>query len=166
MWTPKTDQLILFFFFFSFPSYISGVHHFWVRFLRMWPFFNPSIKVVTFRGSFLLLQCQFWSYWYDSSQKQIHRKSGNWTQVCHSQGRHLNAMLTRCFVWITWAQACALLAFIGQGQMNMKFVRPKSLNSIPNSTQIDWKPYEIIGAEIFAFSHPCDLVKCRFQLSS
>ena len=23
------------FFFFSFPSYISGVHHFWVRFLRM-----------------------------------------------------------------------------------------------------------------------------------
>ena len=23
----------------AFPSYISGVHHFWVRFLRMWPFF-------------------------------------------------------------------------------------------------------------------------------
>ena len=39
----------IFFFFFSFPSYISGVHHFWVRFLRMWPFFNPTIKVVTFR---------------------------------------------------------------------------------------------------------------------
>ena len=38
-----------FFFFFAFPSYISGVHHFWVRFLRMWPFFNPTIKVVTFR---------------------------------------------------------------------------------------------------------------------
>ena len=37
------------FFFFAFPSYISGVHHFWVRFLRMWPFFNPTIKVVTFR---------------------------------------------------------------------------------------------------------------------
>ena len=37
------------YFFFSFPSYISGVHHFWVRFLRMWPFFNPTIKVVTFR---------------------------------------------------------------------------------------------------------------------
>ena len=37
------------FFFFSFPSYISGVHHFWVRFLRMWPFFNPTIEVVTFR---------------------------------------------------------------------------------------------------------------------
>ena len=36
-------------FFFAFPSYISGVHHFWVRFLRMWPFFNPTIKVVTFR---------------------------------------------------------------------------------------------------------------------
>ena len=28
-----------FFFFFAFPSYISGVHHFWVRFLRTWPFF-------------------------------------------------------------------------------------------------------------------------------
>ena len=24
-----------FFFFFAFPSYISGVHHFWVRFLRL-----------------------------------------------------------------------------------------------------------------------------------
>ena len=35
--------------FFPFPTYISGVHHFWVRFLRMWPFFNPTIKVVTFR---------------------------------------------------------------------------------------------------------------------
>ena len=32
----------------SHPSYISGVHHFWVRFLRMWPFFNPTFKVVTF----------------------------------------------------------------------------------------------------------------------
>ena len=38
----------VFWFFFAFPSYISGVHHFWVRFLRMWPFFNPTIKVVTF----------------------------------------------------------------------------------------------------------------------
>ena len=38
-----------FFFFFAFPSYISGVHLFGVRFLRMWPFFNPTIKVVTFR---------------------------------------------------------------------------------------------------------------------
>ena len=39
----------VFVFVFAFPSYISGVHHFWVRFLRMWPFFNPTIKVVTFR---------------------------------------------------------------------------------------------------------------------
>ena len=38
-----------FFFFFAFPSNISGVHHFWVRFLCMWPFFNPTIKLVTFR---------------------------------------------------------------------------------------------------------------------
>ena len=30
-------------------------HHFWVRFLRIRPFFNPTIKVVTFRlGVFLL----------------------------------------------------------------------------------------------------------------
>ena len=34
--------------FLAFPSYISGVHHFWVRFLRIRPFFNPTIKVVTF----------------------------------------------------------------------------------------------------------------------
>ena len=51
------------YFFFAFPSYISGVHHFWVRFLRMCPFFNPTIKVVTFHlrgwcvlGVFLLLE--------------------------------------------------------------------------------------------------------------
>ena len=46
LWQPF---FFFFFFFFAFPSYISGVHHFWVRFLRMWPFFNPTIKVVTFR---------------------------------------------------------------------------------------------------------------------
>ena len=40
---------IFLFFFFAFPSYFSGVHHFWVRFLCMCPFFNPTIKVVTFR---------------------------------------------------------------------------------------------------------------------
>ena len=33
----------------AFPSYISGVHHFWVRFVCVWPFFNPTIVVVTFR---------------------------------------------------------------------------------------------------------------------
>ena len=45
----------------AFPSYTSGVHHFWVWFLRMWPFSNPTIKLVTFRlrgwcvlGMFLL----------------------------------------------------------------------------------------------------------------
>ena len=31
----------------AFPSYISG-SPFWVRFLRMWLFFNPAIEVVTF----------------------------------------------------------------------------------------------------------------------
>ena len=45
----ENTRWFFFFFFFSFPSYISGVHHFWVRFLRMWPFLNPTIKVVTFR---------------------------------------------------------------------------------------------------------------------
>ena len=44
-------RIFFFFFFFAFPSYISGVHRFWVRFLRMWPFFNPTIKVVTFHLS-------------------------------------------------------------------------------------------------------------------
>ena len=54
----------------AFPSYISGVHHFWVRFLRMWPFFNPTNKVVTFRlcgwcvlGVFLLLDMNVRIFW-------------------------------------------------------------------------------------------------------
>ena len=42
------DFFFFFFFVCAFPSYISGVHHFWVKFLRMWPFFNPTIKLVTF----------------------------------------------------------------------------------------------------------------------
>ena len=46
---PLSFFFFFFFFFLAFPSYISGVHHFWVRFLCMWPFFNPTIKVVTFR---------------------------------------------------------------------------------------------------------------------
>ena len=32
----------------AFPIYISGVHHFWVRCLNMWPFLNPTIEVVIF----------------------------------------------------------------------------------------------------------------------
>ena len=51
-----------FFFFFCSPAISLGFTTFWVRFLRMWPFFNPTIKVVTFRlrrwcvlGVFLLL---------------------------------------------------------------------------------------------------------------
>ena len=51
-WTipcPDGKFCFLLLFFFAFPSYISGVHHFWMRFLRMCPFFNPTIKVVTFR---------------------------------------------------------------------------------------------------------------------
>ena len=37
-----------FFFFFCVSSFISGVHHFLVRFLSMWLFFfNPTMKVVT-----------------------------------------------------------------------------------------------------------------------
>ena len=57
--------LFLFFFFCAISlcySYISGVHHFLWDFLRMWPFFNPTIEVVTFclrgwcmLGVFLLL---------------------------------------------------------------------------------------------------------------
>ena len=36
-WAVASVPTLFFFFFFAFPS--SGVHHFWVRFLRMWPFF-------------------------------------------------------------------------------------------------------------------------------
>ena len=37
------------FLFFAFPSFFLWGSPLWVRFLRMWPFFNPTIKVVTFR---------------------------------------------------------------------------------------------------------------------
>ena len=43
------QRLFFWLFFFAFPSCISGDHHFWVRFLRMWQLFNPTIQVVTFR---------------------------------------------------------------------------------------------------------------------
>ena len=46
-------QLVVFFccFFFAFPSYISGVHHFLGEIFAYVTvfFFNPTIKVVTFR---------------------------------------------------------------------------------------------------------------------
>ena len=48
-WLCGVCSFCLWIFFLAFPSYISGVHHFWVRFLRMWRFFNLTIKVVTFR---------------------------------------------------------------------------------------------------------------------
>ena len=61
----------------------------------------------------------------------------------------------------------------GQNEMSMEFITRTRLNSIPNSIQIDRKLSEIIGAEVFAFSHPCDLEsrsmstrlvsKCRVQ---
>ena len=48
-------------FFLRSPAISLGFTTFWVRFVRMWPFFNPTIKVVTFRlrgwcvlGGFLL----------------------------------------------------------------------------------------------------------------
>ena len=46
------NYLITHFFFFFFlrsPAISLGFTTFWVRFLRKWPFFNPTIKVVTFR---------------------------------------------------------------------------------------------------------------------
>ena len=41
--------------------------------------------------------------------------------------------------------------------MSMRFATPTGVNSIPNSIQIDQIFYEIIDADIFAFSHSCDL---------
>ena len=38
-WRKLVGFLFFCWVFFSFPSYIPGAHHFWVRFLRMWPFF-------------------------------------------------------------------------------------------------------------------------------
>ena len=46
---PFSCFFFFFFFFFCIPQlYLWGSPTFWVRFLRMWPFFNPTIKVVTF----------------------------------------------------------------------------------------------------------------------
>ena len=39
----------------------------------------------------------------------------------------------------------------------MRFIIPTSLNSIPNSIQIDGKLGEIFAAEVFAFRHSYDL---------
>ena len=44
----ETYMDFFFFFFWRSPAISLGFTHFWVRFLRMWPFFNPTIKVVTF----------------------------------------------------------------------------------------------------------------------
>ena len=40
---------VLLFFFFCVPQLYLWGSPFWVRFLRMWPSFNPTIEVVTFR---------------------------------------------------------------------------------------------------------------------
>ena len=40
--------MIIIIFFFRSPAISLGFTTFWVRFLRMWPFFNPTTKVVTF----------------------------------------------------------------------------------------------------------------------
>ena len=45
----------------------------------------------------------------------------------------------------------------GEDRMSAEIIRPKSLNSIPNSFQIHSKVCEIIGADVFPFSHPCNL---------
>ena len=41
--------------------------------------------------------------------------------------------------------------------MTVRFIKPTSLKSTPNSIQIGKKLCEIICAELFAFSHSCDL---------
>ena len=61
----------------------------------------------------------------------------------------------------------------GQDKMSMKFITPTSLNRIPNFIQINWKLCELIGTQLFSFSHSCDLEsrsksitlvsKCRVQ---
>ena len=41
--------------------------------------------------------------------------------------------------------------------MKMRFITPTSLNTKPNSIQIKWKLWEMIGTEVFASLHSCDL---------
>ena len=60
-WDAKLDQLSLFLFLLCISSYISGVHHCWVRFLCVWQFFLQSnqrcshILSSCMQGVFLLL---------------------------------------------------------------------------------------------------------------
>ena len=56
-----------------FPSCISGVHHFWARFMRMWLFLIPIIEVVTFRlcGYFLrTISLTFWGCFFPALEKK------------------------------------------------------------------------------------------------
>ena len=43
------------------------------------------------------------------------------------------------------------------GSTNLWFSTPTNDNSTPNSTQPDWEPCELIGIEVFAFSHLFDI---------
>ena len=45
----------------------------------------------------------------------------------------------------------------GWNKMRIRFIKPTSLNSRPNSIQIHLKLWERIGTEVFASSHSCDL---------
>ena len=60
-----------------------------------------------------------------------------------------------------------------RNKIRMRFMTPVSLNTYPNSFQINWKLCQTIATEVFPFSHTCDLEsssrsmklvwKCRVQ---
>ena len=47
---------------------------FWVRFLRMWPFFNPTIEVVTFRLRGYVYVMKVFMVWSHRAPWQLHSK--------------------------------------------------------------------------------------------
>ena len=63
------------------------------------------------------------------------------------------------FVFLTKSNKYGSLPWILNrcDKMSMKFIKLLNPNSRANSIKIHWKLGEIIGAEVFAFSHSCDL---------
>ena len=58
---------------------------------------------------------------------------------------------------MTKVQFSPLNSYDGWAEMNMKFIKLTTLNSIPASIQNNWKLCEITGAQVFAVSYYCDL---------
>ena len=63
-----------------------------------------------------------------------------------------------CLFLTKWSQLDYLpWILIGQDEKSMRFIKPLSLNSTPNSIQINLWLWTLIGMEVFVFLRPCHL---------